>query len=417
MIKYYQIEELINHAANKSPYYKELYKNLDLVKTNLSDLPIINQDDFWRANTFKDNKLLTGNLSDGIVFKSGGTTGSPKFSIFSKSEWESFTAIFGRGLDTAGFDEGDRVANLFYAGDLYASFVFIMKSLEYAKTPLVHFPVTGQTSQVELIKMIKEYEINTLVGVPTSFVNLASLVGEDMLPVTKIFYGGESLFPDQRDIIQNAFPKAKISSVGYASVDGGHLGYIDSTCARNEHKVFLPESIVEIVDPETNSVITEIGKPGKLIYTNLTRKLMPILRYPVGDMASWVEVGTKFLLQGRTDEGARIGPVTVNRDDVVDILSKCSFKDKVGNFQLIISRELDKDKLTICLGLNCESDSELILKEELESVFYQERPMFQEAISQRLINFIEVEVRPLESLVKNPRTGKLRLVIDQRNFS
>jgi len=69
-------------------------------------------------------------MTDGTAFKSAGTTGKPKFSIYRASEWDSLCEGFGRGMAAGGLRPGERLANLFYAGDLYASFLFITHSLE-----------------------------------------------------------------------------------------------------------------------------------------------------------------------------------------------------------------------------------------------------------------------------------------------
>jgi phenylacetate-CoA ligase len=96
------ILELIRFAREHSPFYQNLYASLPDRDLELTELPVIDQSSFWRANTLKDNQILTGPIRDGIVFKSGGTTGSPKFSVFSKTEWEIFTDAFGKGIGKGG---------------------------------------------------------------------------------------------------------------------------------------------------------------------------------------------------------------------------------------------------------------------------------------------------------------------------
>ena len=49
---------------------------------------------------------------------------------------------------------------------------------------------------------------------------------------------------------------------------------------------------------------------------------MPIIRYPVGDNAVWIEPGRKLRIIGRAEEGARVGPVTVYYDDMRLVLEK-----------------------------------------------------------------------------------------------
>ena len=113
-------EEIIDFARSHSPFYKDLYSHLPPDPT-LQDLPVLPQDKFWEANNPRNNKLLTTPFDDGVVFKSGGTTGNPKYSWFTHMEWKTFTKTFGAGI-SGNLRGGERVANLFYSGDLYASF-------------------------------------------------------------------------------------------------------------------------------------------------------------------------------------------------------------------------------------------------------------------------------------------------------
>jgi phenylacetate-CoA ligase len=317
-----------------------------------------------------------------------------------------FTLLFGEGMDQRCLKEGDRVGNLFYSGDLYASFLFITKSLENAKTKITQFPMTGGMKLEDMINTIEEYGINVLAGVPTSFIAMAELLIKKgkTLDLDRVLYGGESLFPEQEEILKVVFPKAEFMSVGYASVDGGHLGFIDDSCARGEHKVF-PGTIMEILD-DFGYPITKNGEVGKLTYTNLCRTLMPIIRYPVGDMGCWVS-DQKFKLLGRSDEGARIGPVTVSRDDLVEVFRAHKLFDKITNFQMLIFCSEGKDKLIV----RYTSVDTLV---DLRDKFYKERPMYLEAVNKQYIKDVDFIKVGKEELEHNERTGKLKLVIDQR---
>lgn len=406
--------EHIQFVRKHSKFYKKLYSHVDESSSSISDFPILSQSDYWGCNGIKENSVLTSKQEDGVVFKSGGTTGAPKSSYFTQNEWEVFTDDFAFGMDHLKLKKGDRCANLFYSGDLYASFLFINKSVEKLKEKVIQFPVTGQTELMESRRIIEDFKINVLFGVPTSLLNLSNQFTDRYEDIDQIYYGGEPLFEDQRLMLSEKFPNAHISSIGYASVDGGQLGYVDSTCSLGEHRVFN-NTYMEIVDPETNEVITELGRAGKLIYTNLSRRLMPIVRYPVGDMATWSELGKKFNLLGRSDEGARIGPVTVSREDVLSTLERMEHSLDVQSIQLIIKRECGKDYLHIYLGvkdkdnLNIE-DSLRLFKE----CFYLERPMYMKEKSSGNILDLSVSIVLVEELMKNPRTGKLRLVVDKR---
>ena len=417
----YPLTEIIQYAAENSPFYRELYRGYDL--NDFKSLPLVHQDHFWRANTFLDNQLLTEKIENGVVFKSGGTTGNPKFSVFTKTEWETFTSEFGEGMASSGLKSGDRVGNLFYSGDLYASFLFIAKSLELCPIQCTHFPMTGAMEMQDIVKTIEEYKINVLAGVPTSFINLAQYLFEQdrTLNVDTILYGGESLYEDQIRILAKAFPGACINSVGYASVDGGHLGFYSERCMNGEHEVFQNSCVMELIDEETGELIKETGRVGRLIYTNLTRKLMPIIRYPVGDKAEWVEIsedgnGKRFKLKGRSEEGARIGPVSVSADDLQSIFLNNGLADKINSFQFVIDRHTSndgrsRDRLTV--NIVAVSGSRLNSL-NLQDLFYRERTMYKDAVDQNLIGDVHFNLIDASELIRNKRTGKLRLVVDLR---
>ena len=202
MIEVFSLRELVANARANSPFYNELYRQLPEDTYDLKMLPVINRTRFCTANNYRNNKLLTGPMTSGTVFKSGGTTGYPKFSFFSKGEWESFATIFGEKLEEAGLCRGDRVANLFYAGDLYAAFLFYKDAMERCPQSVLQFPIGGFTSVDEMIYMIREFDINVLVGGPTTMMEISDHVRRrgETLKVEKILYGGEVMFNDQRTL-------------------------------------------------------------------------------------------------------------------------------------------------------------------------------------------------------------------------
>ncbi len=80
-MKTYSLETIISVARSLSSYYKELYKKVPETGWKISDLPPVDQKTFWEYNTVDDNRLLTGEMTDGIIFKSGGTSGKPKMKV------------------------------------------------------------------------------------------------------------------------------------------------------------------------------------------------------------------------------------------------------------------------------------------------------------------------------------------------
>lgn len=407
----YSLEEIVACASESSAYYRKLYAGVEF--KDLESLPIVNQEDFWKA------EVLTRE-QEGIVFKSGGSTGKPKYSYFTHDEWQSYCEIFGHGLSKNILKKNDKIANLFYGGDLYASFFFIKDSLHYAdrELRLSHFPISGQTQNLQILETLNEFKINVLCGVPSAIVVLINeyVKTKDLYPnikIDRILYGGEGMYADQMNYLLSVFPGLSVSSIGCASVDGGMIGYSSADCENGEHRVVDSVGIVEIVNPETNEVIKEKNRVGKLLLTNLSRNLMPIIRYPVGDMAMWVEdegcEDRKFKLCGRSDEAARLGTLSVYFEDTRELIL-VSLKDSNNlQFQMIVNHYEHKDELIFNIsGINEDQ------KDNIANVFIKNKKTYTDLLDKGLIHPLKVEIVKVDELIRNSRTGKLMRIVDRR---
>ncbi len=421
-MKTYPLKTIIAQAKMLSPFYRELYKNLKGDGTwTIEDIPLAIQKPFWEANKIKNNQLLTNKLHDGIVFKSGGTTGDPKFSAYSRMEWETMTSYFGQYFGSNGLKTGDRVANLFYVGELYSSFIFLSDTIERCPVEVTIFPVSGSAPAEFIINTIKDFDINVVLCVPTTIMSLADYIQANKIEgihLETIYFGGETMYEDQRNHLKKVFPDVEIRSVGYASVDAGLLGFADDSCGFNEHRQFDDYNIIEIIDEETGLPIEEVGKQGKVYSTNLSRLLMPIIRYPVGDNGVWVEEKAcshrKYKILGRSEEGARIGPVTFYNEDFQHILKQFEKEISVSNSQMVIEHFEHKDCLTLRIAVHEMPKNIEALNNAIIQTLYKERHMFEEEIGKGKIHPIKIEWLNSEQLEINKRTGKLIQIIDKR---
>ncbi|MFC2131439.1 phenylacetate--CoA ligase family protein [Bacteroidota bacterium] len=420
-MKVYPLETILATAKELSPYYNQLYKDVDLQNVELSGIPLTVQDDYWEMMSGFNMGVLTGEMTDGIVFKSGGTTGNPKFTVYTKQEWATMTEVFGYHQALNKFRKGDRVANLFYVGELYSSFLFLHDSMRNCTEDVIIFPIAGSAPKDFIYHAMHDLKIDTVLVVPTTILNLAEWIHEnnlDPLKIKKVYFGGETMYPDQREILSSFFPGVEIRSIGYASVDGGLLGFCDESCGFNEHRIFDGYNIIELINEDTGEVIDETGVEGKMHTTNLSRLLMPVIRYPIGDMGVWKEpLGSKnrkFEIKGRSEECARFGPVSLYFEDIRKILGNYIHDLKISNYQMIIDHTEGKDKLTIKIA--SETDTEKCKKydSEIINTIETQRALIKEEKEAGKIHPIEISWVDSEGIQINPRTGKLKRIIDNR---
>ncbi|MGW9373470.1 phenylacetate--CoA ligase family protein [Streptomyces xanthophaeus] len=420
-----QLSDLIRFARHNSPFYRDLYASLPPHADRLTDLPVVDQQEFWAANSLHDSRVLTGPLSEATVYKTGGTTGSPKFSVYTRDEWRTFVTSFGQGLVDAGLRPGHRVADLFYAGELYASFLFVLDSLAHAPVDNVRLPIGGGAPLESTIPTLRDLAAEVVAGTPTTLCRLAeqTLSGSVRLDsVELLLFGGEALFDDQQRLLASAFPRAEVRSVGYASVDAGLLGRPVPGSDARVHRAFTPYSVVEILDDSTGEPVTEPGRPGRVVVTSLFRRLMPIIRYPAGDRAEWTGTGPgHFRILGRAEEGVRVGPVSLYTQDAQDAVTAADTAGHVVGTQLVVRRWDGRDGLVLRLatapgddapGAGTEGRAALAraVITELERV----RPLYPDSVRAGFVHPLSVEWARHRDLTVNPRSGKLVRVLDER---
>ncbi len=415
------LSEHLNFVRDNSPYYRDAWSGVwkgGSKAPSLTDLPVTDHVGYWAANASDDNRLLTGPHQDGVVFKSGGTTGNPKFSFFSNRDWRLFCHEFGQGMRRGGLRAGERVANIFYGGQLYASLLFIGRCVEEAGVG-VSFPIAGFASPEEIIQDIKQFSIETVAGVPTTIMNLILHfeAENDRLTVNRFLYGGEAMYPDQVAALQRAVPDCRVQSIGIAGVDYGEMGWVDALCEPGVHRTFDDSTVLELLDDQGLPLI-DAGKEGELHITNFLRKLMPVIRYPVGDRGRWIDPpgtpGRRFKVLGRTEKGARLGPMTIYMEDLQRILNKAAAHTGFIAFQLVVDHEDRKDRCLLRIAVPKPESATEQVSAAVIAALDQERPMFPELVENGVIHPMKVEWVKPERLVTNPRTGKLLSLLDKR---
>ncbi|PHV13079.1 phenylacetate--CoA ligase family protein [Chitinimonas sp. BJB300] len=413
------IEHLVQYARQNSPFYAALYRDIPHSGWHLHELPLIDPAQYWlQSQTLSSWPVLTGPVIEGHVFKTGGSTGDGKLSVYSREEWCDFVHAFGQGVGTR-LNPGDRVANLFFAGDLYTSFLFIHGALAHSPVPVCEYPFTGGVETNALAQAIEAHQINVLACVPAQLLRFASQLlerGQVLTSVTLVLYGGESLFEEQLPMLALVLPNARYASVGCASVDAGLIGASTPDCLLGEHRVFDGDALVEIIDEITGEPIQAVGQTGVLVVTNLQRRLMPLIRYPTGDLAIWCEAdGTekrKFALRGRASQGhrVRLGTLSLFPEEIGGIV-----KAHLGPvpWQLLIDRVDGMDRLT--LRIAPDGGVRRVVEEGLYAALLEKYPTIS-TLSQRNLLRFGIACHTADSLTFHPRSGKLLRVVDERSY-
>jgi phenylacetate-CoA ligase len=126
----------------------------------------------------------------------------------------------------------------------------------------------------------------------------------------------------------------------------------------------------------------------------------------------------KFQLLGRAEEGARVGPATLYFEDLMELLQGLS-GDRGGhalsvqNLQLVIEHEALKDRLIMRVAVSDPAAS-AAQTSAIAAEVLAKRPMIAELVQKGFIHEPRVQFVFTHELETNPRTGKVKRVIDRR---
>lgn len=380
-------------------------------KTPVRTTPIMEKADF-------QNQKVEDRYSD-LFFYSGGSSGEPKLSVFTYEDYHRQMELASEGLYAAGLNPvTDRCMNLFYAGSLYGGFTSFFTILE--KLHAVHFPMGASTDFALVGKTIVRNKVDTLLGMPSYFIQLFKENHEELKKyrgIKKIFYGGEHFSEAQRTYLKREYGVEIIRSASYGSVDAGPLGYQCEFATGGVHHLHEKLHDMEIVGLETDVPVKK-GEIGRLLFTSKVRHGQRIERYAIGDVGRELSgpcecgrMGTRFELMGRHGDVFRIGTTFLSYQKFQKILiDKFEYEGSI-QLHLHAGEGLKKEKVIIKIE-NLFKASQT--PESLLKTFIDEYSDLRLVVKEDLVLDFEVQVVERKDLTFSSSTGKLRSVIDHR---
>ena len=307
-----RVNALLRYAARRAPFYRERLPQHPLAElAELADLPLLDRATFRAHAPPAGVGMFCRPPSDCYVFASGGTTDQPRYVYRTHRENAINCKLLAKGLDCGGLRRGHVVANLLAAGELWAGMWVFDKACEYLGCTIL--PLGSAVEPELLVRWLADFRCDAVVSLPTQALTLAGFVADQGigLRIPRLITGGEPLYPAAREQLAATLGIASFQSTGYAANETGAIGYACAALEEGEFHLHEGSQQLEILDEADRAVVG--GAAGRLVVTNLYRSLMPIIRYDVGDIGTWLDgpcpcgqPGRRFRLLGR--DGSR-GPL------------------------------------------------------------------------------------------------------------
>ena len=395
-----KLEALLREALLHVPFYRDLagehleewLKNPDLQKFPLMDKQTI------RANY---EALQHDHIQQMKAIKSStsGSTGESFFFMLSKDAQIRSDATFFRTYQYLKSSPLEAQATLWGARfdnkpakGLKGIFKSIFK-------PFYFFSSYDLTDgkMAEMARILKDKKVKVLTSYSSPLEHFAGYVKKNHLSfpdLRGIICSSEQLFPHQRELFEQVFACPVFNRYG-----SREFGCIAHECEKHDGMHIEADRVwVEILDE--NLKPCKPGQIGELYLTNLDNYAMPLIRYRIGDMASWSDhkcsCGVHFPLLGSL-EGRSFDLVRDSAGHVVSgtfwTLLTRFVSEEIQSFQ-VRQDELEKVDLLLVKAEPLTGEQEALLRQKVA-----------ETLPDLQVNIIYVDHIPLT------KSGKRRFII------
>lgn len=287
IIESWQLEKLkenIGYVKSNSNFYKNKLKNIseDDIKSfrDFEKLPFTTSDELSK-DSLHFLCISQKNIERIVSLDTSGTLGKPKRIYFTKEDQELTIDFFHYGMKCL-VKTGDRVLILLpgktvgSVGDLLQKALNRMEIYSYIYDP---------SEKLEIAEIIENEKISCIVGIPVSVLRIKreneKLYNDN---ITRILLSTDYV-PDTI-IKELSTDKCKVYT-HYGMTEMGLGGGVECEALKGCH-MREADMYFEIIDIETGKNLPD-GEYGEIVFTTLTRKGMPLIRYRTGDIGRFID--------------------------------------------------------------------------------------------------------------------------------
>lgn len=398
------VEELLEFVVRSVPFHRD---RAPVGHRVLANWPLMTKHDLAEYSLDASDALLSRERQPGgHIVASGGTTARPKYIFYDHGEFATLVGNLARHFVANGLESGDSVVNYFSSGDMWSSFVMVDNIL--STLPVTVIPL-GCTSRIDYsLEILEQFSPNVIVGIPSMILDLARYCATHRrkpIRIDKVFYAGEQMFPVMMEELAATWGTRHVRSAGYASTDVGSIGWQCVHCDTDEHYAF-DDVVLEIIHEE-------------LVVTPLSRRAMPMIRYCTGDRGCWVDSSCdcasgapRFKLLGRLDNVVLIWACRILYDEIVSALQ--GVNPGISAVQLHVYAVGREHFLRV--DFETPHDARSVSEGQLRDRIYERCGDLADSVPRDVLERqLLFEAVPVGSLERNPRTGKLRPIVDLRS--
>ncbi|MBR5932489.1 MAG: phenylacetate--CoA ligase [Treponema sp.] len=345
------------------------------------------------------------------IHASSGTTGKQIVVGYTKGDLDIWDDCAARQLVAVGADEDDIVQDAYGYGLFTGGF-----GIHGGATKLgcQVIPISSGNTQRQ-ITFMQDLKSTVLCCTPSYAAYLGETLKDMGLTPKDIhlkagIFGAEPWTEEMRRDIEKSLGLKAYDIYGLTEVLGPGVAFECSEQAGMH--VNEDHFIIETINPETGKRVPD-GEKGELVFTSLTKKAFPLLRFRTKDIGvlnvEKCKCGRTFIRMskpmGRTDDMLIIRGVNVFPSQIEEVLLKQGY---APNYQIIVGRENNTDTFEVKVEMTPEKFSDVIAEVKAQET----------KLENALLTILQIKAKV--TLVA-PKTiarseGKAKRVIDTRKL-
>jgi phenylacetate-CoA ligase len=322
-----KLKEQVKYCYENSSFYRKKFDEVGLKPEDIKTLADIVKIPFTLKSDLRDNYpygMVTTKPEEIVeIHASSGTTGNPIVGSYTKSDMDMWSELMARCMYTTGARPQD-IIHVSYGYGLFTGGLGMHYGIQKLGARVV--PASGGNTERQ-IKLMKDLGATVLACTPSFAVYLAETMTKEGinprkdLKLKRGIFGAEPWSNKIRERIEAETGLEAYDIYGLTELCGPGVSI---ECEEHDGlHVWEDHFIVETIDPDTGEQLAP-GEEGELVFTTLTKKGMPMLRYRTRDISKIV---TETCKCGRTH--ARMMRVTGRSDDMLIIRGVNVFPSQV----------------------------------------------------------------------------------------
>jgi phenylacetate-CoA ligase len=410
-----RLHDAAKRAYENVPLYKEKFDQKGVTPDDIKSiddivkLPFTEKDDF--RNQYPFGMFAVPMREIVRVHASSGTTGKPTVVGYTREDIALWGQVVARTLGCGGGTADDILQNAYGYG-LFTGGLGLHYGAEALGATVI--PMSGGNSQKQLMLM-QDFGSTLLSCTPSYALLLAEIAAESGVDFRQFalkagFFGAEPWTEEMRAQIEEKLNLKALDIYGLSEVIGP--GVASECLEQNGLHIFEDHFFPEIINPETQQPVAP-GEKGELVFTCLTKKAIPLIRYRTRDITRLHEeicpcgrtARRMERVSGRTDDMLIIRGVNVFPTQIESVLMRVEGTEP--HYVILVDKSGVMDELEIRVEVSSEIFSDEVRKlEQLKNRINTEM----QSVLGLTAKIVLVEPKSIERSM-----GKSKRVIDTRS--